>query len=84
MRQKGQYKAELTLLPHLHVKPLITVIRAIVWNSLSTFTTTSLRLSYLRKTYVDKAPLANIKLDCQRWPEKVLLLGGMAPNILPW
>ena len=29
MRLKGQYNAELTLLPHLQVKPLITAIRAI-------------------------------------------------------
>ena len=30
MRLKDQYNAELTLSPCLHVKPLITVIRAIV------------------------------------------------------
>ena len=31
MRRKGQYKAELTLSPRLHVKPLITAITAIGW-----------------------------------------------------
>ena len=29
MRRTGQYKGELTLSPRLHVKPLITAIRAI-------------------------------------------------------
>ena len=28
--------------------------------------------------------LANIKMECQRWPKKLLIWGGLQPSMLPW
>ena len=36
----------------------------------------------LNHTY--EAPLANIKMERQRWEEKSLILGGLETSMLPW
>ena len=72
-RRKGQYKAELTLSPRLHVKPLITTIRAIVLSTLKQCNSKTIRNHVLCQVKYNEQRNINMKKYKQLTPNKVLM-----------